>query len=122
MEDQMTASIIMFCNRGRKRRQQFNKWEQLKQIWSLEDDFPVRVIRVVSSPGADFDSATKILLPDEVDITDRFYRITRELREGKKPKELQELDEKMENDLYGRILKNGRTRASWGDNRGNYSY
>lgn len=72
------------------------KAEQLDPAWTLADDFPCRVIRVVSEPGVDFANAAKILLPDQVDSTSDYYRISRELREGRRPAEFLKLDEKWE--------------------------
>lgn len=47
---------------------------------------------MVSEPNVDFADATKILMPDNVDITDNFYRITRQLQQGIRPPEFLELD------------------------------
>lgn len=58
----------------------------------MADDYPHRVIRVVSDPRGDFYQAQKILLPEGIDITDNFERIRQQLRAGIKPPEIEELD------------------------------
>lgn len=65
--------------------------ESIRPKYEMFHDMPQRVVKV-DTLGKDWSTAAKTLLPEEVDITECFYKFTRELQEGNLPELIAKLD------------------------------